>query len=84
MARKKLIDRYEAALLARGYTRDVTARSTRFVVLLSPTEGGNPVTRGQHRVLLGKAGSLRLTRGTIDASIDVSGRLSKTLLSEVE
>lgn len=71
-----------SALEERGYRIDRFARSTHYLVM--ECGGGRPLVTGPHRILLGKAGALRLTRGKLENSVDISGTWSAMLISEAE
>jgi hypothetical protein len=80
-------DLLTAALLARGYEVDRSAKTTKYVVF-RPTAGARILLKSseddlRHRVFAGKMGALRFSdRGTVTSSVPFSDRTINRLLEE--
>ena len=64
-----------AGLEATGWTIDTTARSSKYLVYI---RGDKP-----YRLLVGKSGALRMTRGTISDSFSMTGGRSHRAFAAV-
>ena len=74
--------RYIIALENAGYRRHVNPRGSRYYEMTYQGEGTGLYKR-EHRILVGSAGALRMTRDSITDSHEVSDALREAMLEAV-
>jgi hypothetical protein len=79
-----LKQRYIIALENAGYRRHQNPRGGKYFEMTYQGEaGGTGLYKGEHRILVGDAGGLRVTRGSVADSTPVDDSLKETMLAAV-